>query len=125
MIYPDTHIAAWLYAGLQEQFPPEVVLILNKNQLLISPIVRLELQYPYEIKRIRVTPDHMLADLNHRTGLSICDKVFSNIITRAMTLDWTRDPFDRLITAHASLHDNMLLTRDRSILANYQYAVWE
>ncbi len=91
----------------------------------MSPIVQLELQYPYEIKRIRVTPDHMLADLNHRTGLSICDKDFSNIITRAMTLDWTRDPFDRLITADASLHGNMLLTRDSSILANYQHAVRE
>ena len=50
MIYIDTHIAVWLYAGEVEKFSDHAKDLLNDNDILISPIVRLELQYLHEIK---------------------------------------------------------------------------
>ena len=43
MMYLDTHVAVWLYAGLTERFRPVVRERLNTNDLFISPIVILEL----------------------------------------------------------------------------------
>lgn len=37
---------------------------------------------------------------------------------------WTRDPFDRIITAQAAVSGAVLLTRDERIRANYRQAVW-
>lgn len=43
----------------------------------------------------------------------------------AAGLTWTRDPFDRLIAAHAIVAGAPLLTADRTILENLPQAVWE
>jgi len=37
---------------------------------------------------------------------------------------WTRDPFDRLIVAHAIKANCNLLTKDEKIRKNYAHAVW-
>ncbi|WP_230458629.1 PIN domain-containing protein [Microcystis aeruginosa] len=52
MIYLDTHIVVWLYAGLTAKLSDCAKHLINENELYISPIVRLELQYLYEIGRI-------------------------------------------------------------------------
>jgi PIN domain nuclease of toxin-antitoxin system len=39
-------------------------------------------------------------------------------------MKWTRDPFDRLITAQAALGESTLLTKDDTIRTNYANAVW-
>lgn len=41
-----------------------------------------------------------------------------------LDLSWTRDPFDRIIVAPASLNHNILVTKDQSILKNYENAKW-
>jgi PIN domain nuclease of toxin-antitoxin system len=46
-------------------------------------------------------------------------------VQAAAGLSWTRDPFDRLIAAHAILADATLLTADRTILANLPQAAWD
>jgi PIN domain nuclease of toxin-antitoxin system len=40
------------------------------------------------------------------------------VVTQAMPLSWTRDPFDRLIVATAILHRAPLVTRDERIHAS-------
>ena len=42
----------------------------------------------------------------------------------AADLTWTRDPFDRLIAAHAIVAGAPLLTADRGILENLPLATW-
>ena len=54
LIFLDTHVVVWLYAGDPELFSPEVRQDLEESELLISPIVSLELQYLREIDRISV-----------------------------------------------------------------------
>ena len=104
MIYLDTHIVVWLYAGLLEKFSQSIQTILNENEILISPIVRLELEYLYEIERVREPAHVLVADLADRIGLRVCEKDFNAVVSQAIKLTWTRDPFDRLIVANAALN---------------------
>jgi len=122
LIYLDTHVVVWLYAGQVDKLSSRVKTIVNDNDLLISPIVRLELQYLYEIERITVTEDKIISDLQYKIGLEVCGIEYNNIVSNALAIHWTRDPFDRMIVANASGHT--LLTKDKTILENYSKAVW-
>lgn len=124
MIYLDTHVVVWLYAGLVEKLSQQARALINEHEIEISPIVRLELQYLHEIGRVTDDAPTIVADLSSRIGLNVCTKRFNAIISRAMTLSWTRDPFDRLIVANADLNDNILVSKDQDILARYRHARW-
>jgi len=124
LIYLDTHVVVWLYSGLTDKFNEPARRLINDQDLYISPIVRLELQYLVEIERITVEADAIVTDLTGRIGLQLCDKPFNLIISKALSYPWTRDPFDRLIVANAALHDNLLLSKDQNILENYPLARW-
>jgi len=124
LIYLDTHVVVWLYAGLTDRFSDSLQKMLNEQDLLISPIVRLELQYLYEIKRVTVEAKAILSDLSQRLGLTVCPKPFDTIIVHATQVTWTRDPFDRILVAHASVNDNILVSKDQIILTHYPYTRW-
>jgi PIN domain nuclease of toxin-antitoxin system len=123
LIYLDTHIVVWLFAGQIEKLSSQANVLLNDNEILISPIIRLELQYLLEINRITAPVNDIIAGLSNSIGLKICDKNFNSIINRSMNLNWTRDPFDRIIVANAAIDNNYLLTRDQTILKNYRKAL--
>ena len=55
-IYLDTHVVVWLYSGELFLFSEKACQLIEENELLISPLVLLELQYLFEIKRITVEP---------------------------------------------------------------------
>ena len=61
--------------------------------------------------------------LSAKIAIQPCDLALSRIIQAALSLHWTRDPFDRLITANASLLNAPLLTWDQTILINYRFGV--
>lgn len=124
MIYLDTHIVVWLYAGKIDKLSDKTRETINDNPIFISPIVRLELQYLYEIERITEKADVIVTDLSDKIGLQVCDKNFKNIINSALNYSWTRDPFDRIIVANADLNQSVLLTKDKNILKNYGKAIW-
>jgi len=124
LIYLDTHVVVWLYAGLLDKFSQSVRVILNENEIRISPIVRLELQYLYEIERVKEPAKGIVADLADRIGMRVCDKDFSAVISQAIPFKWTRDPFDRVIVAQAALNENVLISKDQSILEHYVHARW-
>lgn len=124
MIYLDTHVVVWLYANDRGRFPSALQALMNQHEWFISPIVRLELQLLHEIGRINPTAEEIITDLQKRVGLSLCPKVFDEVVAHATSLSWTRDPFDRLLVAHASLNNDPLVTKDRTIRAHYPHAVW-
>jgi PIN domain nuclease of toxin-antitoxin system len=124
LIYLDTHIVVWLYAGLPDKFSALARKLINEEDVYISPVVRLELQYLFEIERVTVGSDTIVNDLGSRIGLQVCSRPFNRVVTQAMGQVWTRDPFDRLIVAQAALQDNLLLSKDETILRNYAYARW-
>jgi PIN domain nuclease of toxin-antitoxin system len=125
MIYLDTHVVAWLFAGETERLSPQTAqLIRDNDELLISPMVRLELQYLHEVGRTRVPSREVVSTLERDIGLKTCVHPFAAIVNIAESLTWTRDPFDRIIVAQASLRHDVLVTRDETLGAHYDRAVW-
>jgi PIN domain nuclease of toxin-antitoxin system len=124
MIYLDTHVVLWLREGLLDRLSRTARRLIEQNDLLISPMVRLELQYLFEIKRCSVAAHVIVMDLQSEIGLSICDLPFDVVAGKATEITWTRDPFDRLIVANASCRGSRLLTKDANIRRHTRLAVW-
>jgi len=125
LIYLDTHVVVWLYAGDLNLFSPRVQRDLEENALFISPIVSLEVQYLHEIGRITTEASEVIDELRRAIDLQISDIPFSQVVAQALRNTWTRDPFDRIITAQAALGQHRLLTKDRTIRDHYDRAYWE
>jgi PIN domain nuclease of toxin-antitoxin system len=87
-------------------------------------LTSLELAYMHEIGRARDPVPMMLAALRQSIGLEIADASFAEVANAALDLNWTRDPFDRMIAAHAIAADVPLITADQTILANLPLATW-
>ena len=123
-MYLDTHVVVWLYAGELARFPASATHLLEENDLLISPAVLLELQFLKEIKRITTDPMLIIQTLEETLGLQLCPLEFSKVVIAALSQSWTRDPFDRMIAAQASVRNELLLTKDRLIRNNCSVACW-
>ena len=121
-VYIDTHVVVWLYDREFEKLTPHAVETIETCQLYISEFVRLELKYLEEIGRLQISPDHIVRYLTDEISLCLCTLPLAPIITEAMDMTWTRDPFDRLITANASYGNHILLTKDETITRNYSNA---
>ncbi len=125
MIYLDTHVVVMLHAAFTEKIPQKAQRLIDASQtVLISPMVHLEMQYLYELDKIYTAPGKILDDLAATLGLQLCNLPFSIVATKAVHETWTRDPFDRIITAQARIDNVPLLTRDRAIHKHYSQAVW-
>ena len=124
MILLDTHIVVWLYDDPQRLIPPPVHERLNTEPLALSPFVRLELQYLYEVKKISVPAQVIVDELVPRLEMELTDPPSAQICQGAIALNWTRDPFDRLISAQAVTSGTTLVTKDRVIRNHLPLAWW-
>ena len=124
MTYLDTHVVAWLDGGRLDLLTDPVRRVLRDDELVISPMVRLELQFLYEIGRVATPAGAVVAELARAIGLTLCPQSFAAVIERAEAQAWTRDPFDRIIVAQAALRRSRLVTKDETIRAQYRHAVW-
>lgn len=125
MIYLDSHVAIWLYAlGAESLSRAATDRIAGSEDIRISPMVRLELQYLYEIGRVTEPAAAVMDALHAALGLTLCSASFGAVVREAERHTWTRDPFDRLIVAQAALHEAPLVTKDETLHAHYAAAVW-
>ena len=124
LIYLDTHVAAWLYAGRVDLLTPRAIQLVDEDDLFLSPAVVLELEYLHEIGRLTVGGNTIVQGLSSQLGVTLCDAAFTAVVEGALDHDWTRNPFDRLIVAQAALSGSALLTKDRTILRHYRKATW-
>ncbi len=124
-IYLDTHIVVWLREKELSKFSTNAIEgIENATKLFISPIVKLELKYLYEIGRIIDTPNNIIGDLNDMIDLTIDDIDFYSVVKKSLSLEWTRDPFDRLIVANTMARNSTLITKDEKIISNFKDTLW-
>lgn len=124
MIYLDTHVVVWLYAGELDRISKPAQNLIEENDLVISPMVILELTYLQEIDRLSVESTVIIESLEAAIGLCICRLSFHRLVMEAMIQKWTRDPFDRIIAANALCAKSKLLTKDATILKHCPYAIW-
>ena len=73
MIYLDTHAVVWLYAKELDRFTRKGLESLDVNELRMSPMVTLELEYLYETGRIQVKSRVICASLEQAVGLRVCE----------------------------------------------------
>ncbi len=98
--------------------------LIESEAAFISPMVELELTYLFEVRRVTEPATAPLAALRRAIGLKIADASLAAVAGAAAGLSWTRDPFDRLIAAHAIVIAAPLVTADQTILANLPQATW-
>ncbi|HEX9934603.1 MAG TPA: PIN domain-containing protein [bacterium] len=125
LIYLDTHAVVWLHSGQLGLFPQRALDAVRDNALFISPFVALEIQYLFETERIAFKSETVLNELSDSLGLQVCKHDFNKVIAKSLNMNWTRDPFDRIITAQASILNSALLTKDQIIRKYYRYAFWD
>ena len=125
VVFLDTRIVAWLYDAMVSKLSKVAEEAIERSSVLVvSPMVRLELQYLHEIGRILVPPTEILAELRQSIGLKESDPSLAAIVDSALGIGWTRDTFDRLIVAEAQSLNADLVTEDVRIRENYEWAIW-
>lgn len=98
--------------------------LIENSQLFITPIVILELEYLFEIKRLNINANTLFDSLKQEIDLQACPLNFLQVVTSAFKQNWTRDPFDRIIVAQASINKSVLVSKDEIIRAHYDKALW-
>ncbi len=123
--YVDTNVMVWLAQGALTRISQEAQAILEQAELLISPIVLIELEYLYELKRIKLSARAVRLKLEHEVGVRVCELSFLSVAAAALDEKWTRDPFDRLIVAHAKANGlAFLVSADAEIAQHYPRTIW-
>ena len=124
MTYLDTHIAAQLCQGDVRRLSRQAKkLIDSDNDLRISPMVVLELEYLREIGKIRMPAAEIVRALHKDLAVRVCDVPFLRVALQALEEGWTRDAFDRIILAQARMQKAKLITRDEKVLRQYHLAL--
>ena len=111
MILLDTHAVIWLDQGSSRAAP----LLRGSRRVYISPATLLELQFLDESGRLKLPKgDAQALAVDDRWTLD--DPPAASWFAAALDMSWTRDPFDRLIAAHARLRGWRLATADETLL---------
>jgi PIN domain nuclease of toxin-antitoxin system len=124
VILLDTHVVVWLYEDPQRLIPTPVRQRLEEESLALSPFVRLELEYLSEVGKLSVPPQTIVDELAPRLELALTDPPAALVCQTALGLSWTRDPFDRLLSAQALATATPLVTKDRTIREHLSLAWW-
>lgn len=123
IVHLDTHVALWMVSGDKRRLRP-VSKQLSRASLFVSPLVVVEMEVLREIGRLREPIDRVVEILRADYGVEQAAGDVAELGRLARGLGWTRDPFDRLIVAHAMANRAMLLTADETIRANSPQARW-
>ena len=114
MILLDTNALIWLH----ESHARSAGLLRAGLRLYSSPASVLELQVLCEAGRLRLRRGASVRDLVSDDRWAPDDPPSIDWFNAALGLGWTRDPFDRLLVAHARLRRWRLATGDASLLTH-------
>lgn len=112
MILLDTNVVIWRHLG----HPRARALTRLGGQKYVSPATVLELQLLVEVGRLTLVKNASVSDLIETGDWLVDDPPAASWFEEAAALSWTRDPFDRLIAAHASLRGWRLATGDARLI---------
>lgn len=112
MILLDTNAVVWLHHGHRRGRRVER----HAGQLYVSPVSLLEIQFLVELGRIRLRSGAAVGDLAADDRWAMDNPSSVDWFARALDIAWTRDPFDRLLVAHATLRGWRVATGDGDLL---------
>jgi PIN domain nuclease of toxin-antitoxin system len=112
LILLDTNALLWLHQGHARSKR----LARHSGRLYISPANLFELQLLVEAGRLRLRQGARVADLSSDGRWLLDDPPAAAWFERALEASWTRDPFDRLLVAHAQIRGWRLATGDALML---------
>ncbi len=122
--YLDTNVVIRLAIGDLSKISKEAQQAMNRYDLLISPMVLVELQYAFEIKRVIRQAEAIFKHLQRTIDLQICQLPFEHIASAALLESWTQDAFDRIIVSQARCAQNsFLITADEKIQKHYMQTI--
>ena len=111
MILLDTNALIWVEQGRGRVRS----LVRSHRRLYVSPANLLELQFLIEAGRIRLRRGNV-SELAEDERWTLDDPPAASWFAATLDLGWTRDPFDRLLVAHARLRGWRLATSDTVLL---------
>ncbi|HEV7491933.1 MAG TPA: PIN domain-containing protein [Rhodanobacteraceae bacterium] len=119
----DTHVAIALYEGRTGGLGTAAKRAIDRETVTISPAVLLEIELMHEIGRLRVGATPVSLRLVEDLSIRVATERFADVAIQALGFGFTRDPFDRLIVAHAALAKAALVTQDTHIRYHYPKAI--
>jgi PIN domain nuclease of toxin-antitoxin system len=111
VILLDTQAFLWI----EQRKPRARPLLRSDRRLYISPAMLLELQVLHEAGRF-LTPPDVLQAIAHDDRWVLDEPPSAAWFLQVVKIGWTRDPFDRLLAAHAQVRGWRLATADRNSL---------
>jgi len=112
VILLDTNALIWLH----HHDDRVSALARGGGRLYVSPATALELQFLVEVGRLRLKRNATVMQLVHDDRWALDDPPSAAWFEEAISVVWTRDPFDRLLVAHARLRKWPLATGDRRLM---------
>lgn len=128
-LHLDTHVVIWLAAGEIRRFPQSLLDRMEFADLVVSPIVRLELDLLHERSKIAGPASDVIDKVTVEVGLREDHTPLSRAVMAAIAPKKTwhnGDPYDRLILSAAIANQSLLVTKDGSLRAAFpDLTVWD
>jgi PIN domain nuclease of toxin-antitoxin system len=113
VILLDTNAVIWMLEGHARAKP----LLSSPPALYLSPVTVLELKLLVEVGKLSTAPGNSIFDVATDPRWTQDSPSSLALFSAAVDVVWTRDPFDRLLVAHARLRRWKLATGDRLLLS--------
>ena len=117
----DTHFLIWITRAAKRL--RHFKWLSNYEPWGVSAISLLEIQFLAEIGRLDIRNPQFTDTLLADPRFVVDDVSFVAVCRKALTLSWTRDPFDRLICAHSLMRRVPLCSLDTAIHENHKLLV--
>lgn len=118
-------VAIWVAEGAASKFPARLRARLGAVGPLYSPMLYLELSFLHQVGRLKAPAAEIITKLEGLIDLRPAVSDFEKVARLAATIAWTRDPFDRMIAAHALADGVPLVTKDATMLQHCAVATWD
>ena len=114
----DTHFLLWLV--LETKRRTQFQWLHRYRPWGVSPVSFLEIQFLSEVGKLAVKNPEFTQTVMNDPRFIVDGIVLDTLVSHALPLNWTRDPFDRMLAAHSTARRVPLCTTDRVIRTHHR-----